>query len=262
MVTTVTTALAQAGPDSTVWDLAVDTSIRLGSCQTVWSVRELTVFRVVRGMVAGAAVAAALTACGGNGGGAGSGSTDRASTSSTDSGVGADDDHSKAPVVLTGDQVRRALVNTGSAPQGWEGFGVDMDVPAASLKTCRADTATQCGGFVALGSSHIQQGGEEQQIVFTIYAFKTPNDAKSAMKGLAAKERRRVGAGAKPLSVSAGADETDAFTGRNTEIFMRLGGTLVRVASKGLPESEPYDDFARLQIDRIKQTVEGENAGG
>ncbi|MEU4497516.1 hypothetical protein AB0F96_29720 [Streptomyces sp. NPDC023998] len=226
----------------------------------VRSVRELTVFRVVRGMVAGAAVAAALTACGGNGG-AGSGSTDRTSTSSsTDSRVGADDDQSKAPVVLTGDQVRRALVNTGSAPQGWEGFGVDMDVPAASLETCRADTATQCGGFVALGSSHIQQGSEEQ-VVFTIYAFKTPTDAKSAMKGLAAKERRRVGAGAKPLKVSADADQTDAFTGRNTEIFMRLGGTLVRVASKGLPESEPYDDFARLQIDRIKQTVEGENAG-
>ncbi|MFI6768900.1 hypothetical protein [Streptomyces sp. NPDC050355] len=215
-------------------------------------------FRVARGIAVGAALAAALTACGGNGG-ASSGST--GSGAGAGAGAGAGGEQSKPPVVLTWDQVRRALVDTGSAPQGWEGFGVDIDKPAMSLKTCQADTGTKCGGFVALGSSHITQGGEGQ-VVFTIYAFQTPNDAKAAMKGLAATEHRSAGAGAKPLKVSADTDETDAFTGRNTEIFMRLGGTLVRVASKGLPEGEPYDDFARLQIDRIKQTVEGKDVGG
>lgn len=213
-------------------------------------------FRVARGIAVGAAMAAVLTACGGNGG-VGSGST------GSGAGVGAKagGEQSKAPVVLTWDQVRRALVDTFSAPQGWEGFGVDIDTPAVSLKTCQADTGTKCGGFVALGSSHITQGGEAQ-VVFSIYAFRTPNDAKAAMKGLAAKEHRSAGAGVKPLKVTADTDETDAFTGRNTEILMRLGGTLVRVASKGLPEGEPYDDFARLQIDRIKQTVEGKGVGG
>ena len=50
--------------------------------------------------------------------------------------------------------------------------------------------------------------------------------------------------------------------GERSRLIYRPRFPLVRVASKGLPESEPYDDFARLQIDRIKQTVEGENAGG
>ncbi|WP_053923813.1 hypothetical protein [Streptomyces chattanoogensis] len=243
-------------------DLAVDMSMRLGACQMIWSAKGLTVFRVARGIAVGAALAAALTACGGNSG-AGSGSNGSGGSTGSGAGAGAKagGEQSKAPVVLTSDQVRRALVDTESAPQGWEGFGVDMDEPVVSLKTCQADTGTKCGGFVALGSSHITQGGDGQ-VVFTLYAFRTPNDAKAAMKGLAAKEHRSAGAGAKPLKVSADTDETEAFTGRNTEIFMRLGGTLVRVASKGLPEGEPYDDFARLQVDRIKQTVEGKDVGG
>ncbi|MBO1337689.1 hypothetical protein [Streptomyces sp. VRA16 Mangrove soil] len=232
-------------------------------------------FRAVRGLVAGAAVAAVLTACGGGSGAGGgdtgstggtaggdSGSGTSSSPSSTADGAAAGGEDAAVPVVLTADQVRRALVDTESAPQGWEGFGVDMDLPDESLKSCRADTATQCGGFVALGSSHIQRGGEEQQVVFTIYAFKSPDDAKAAMKGLVAKERGSAGTAAKPLKVSLNTDETDAFTGPNTEIFMRLDGTLVRVASQGLSENEPYEDFARLQIGRVEQTVAGEDVGG
>ncbi|MEU9009648.1 hypothetical protein AB0D12_07665 [Streptomyces sp. NPDC048479] len=67
---------------------------------------------------------------------------------------------------------------------------------------------------------------------------------------------QRVGT---PLEVKAGADETDAFTGRTTEIFMRIGGALVRVESEDLREGRPYADFAKLQIDRIKKTTEGKN---
>ncbi|WP_328383160.1 hypothetical protein OHS81_06090 [Streptomyces sp. NBC_00400] len=161
--------------------------------------------------------------------------------------------------MLTEDQVRRALVDTDSAPQDWEGFGVSIPEHTESVKTCQDDTGTKCSGFTALGTSHIDQAAGEGQVIFTIYAFRTPDDVNFAMKSLAAKERRKSGAGAKPLKVSAGADETDAFTGRNTEIFMRLGGSLIRVASEGLREGQPYADFARLQIDRIKQTAEGKN---
>lgn len=212
-------------------------------------------FRVARGIAVGAAMVAALTACGGADGGS-PGATDGGDGAGAVTGGGG---QPKVPVVLTEDQVRRALVDTDSAPQGWEGFGVSIPEHTESVKTCQDDTGTKCGGFTALGTSHIDQVASEGQVIFTIYAFRTPDDVKFAMKSLAAKERRKSGAGAKPLKVSAGADETDAFTGRNTEIFMRLGGSLIRVASEGLREGQPYADFARLQIDRIKQTAEGKN---
>ncbi|WP_406303554.1 hypothetical protein OHA61_15805 [Streptomyces sp. NBC_00885] len=79
------------------------------------------------------------------------------------------------------------------------------------------------------------------------------------MKGAAAEERRKAGAEAKPLEVKAGADDTYAFTGRTTEIFMRIGGALVRVESEDLREGRPYAGFAKLQIDWIKKTPEGKN---
>jgi hypothetical protein len=73
--------------------------------------------------------------------------------------------------------------------------------------------------------------------------------------------RHAAGAEAKPLTVSAGAGETDAFTGRNTQVFMRLGATLIRLESENLPEDQPYADLATLQIDRVKQTAQGQEFG-
>ncbi|MEV6733374.1 MULTISPECIES: hypothetical protein [unclassified Streptomyces] len=59
--------------------------------------------------------------------------------------------------------------------------------------------------------------------------------------------------------VDAGAEETEAFTGHTTEILMRQGTAVVRVESLDLREGEPYADFAKLSIDRLKKAAAGKN---
>ncbi|TRV76821.1 hypothetical protein FKN01_17295 [Streptomyces sp. 130] len=161
----------------------------------------------------------------------------------------------ETPVVLTQEQVRQALIDTDSAPDGWEGFGAEIGLPQESLKTCREDSGTQCEGLVALGTSFIRQPASGGQVVFRIYAFGTPGDAESAMDGLAAAERGKAGSRARPLDVRLETDETDAFTGPDTMIVTRLGATLVRVTSEDLPQTVPYADLAELQTTRVRQSA-------
>lgn len=208
-------------------------------------------FRPVRGIAAGAVLAASLTACGGSG--SGGGGTDP---------VGGG--QSKAPLVLAADQVRTALVSKSSAPEGWKGRSPKFLSPDDALRKCQDATETNCGGFVSYGTTYFLKlkqnaDGRQGHLYFTVFSFKTPEDAQAAMKGLTKKERRKAGAEAKPLQISAGAEETDAFTGKHTEVHLRLGGVLVRLESTDLTANEPYADFAKLQIDRIKMTAAGKN---
>ncbi|WEV27797.1 hypothetical protein OYE22_23400 [Streptomyces sp. 71268] len=222
----------------------------------------LQVFRMVRGLAVGAVMLTGITACSGDGESAARGdSTASANASQKDERATGDDREAKAPIVLTQDQVCRALVDTESAPDGWEGFGAEIDVPEEALRTCRQDTGTKCEGFIALGSSFIRQSVSGGQVVFRIYAFGTPGDAQVAMKGLAAGERSKAGSRARPLEVRLDTDETDAFTGPQTMIVTRLGGTLVRVISEDLPQTVPYADLAKLQTARVRQTAAIEDVG-
>ncbi|WP_158813124.1 hypothetical protein [Streptomyces rimosus] len=209
-------------------------------------------FRPVRGIVAGAVLAASLTACGGSG-----------------DGPGKDTDHGgeqqlNAPIVLATDQVSAALVSKSSAPQGWKGRSPGLPSPKEALRKCQDETETNCGGFVSYGSTYffkdkLDADGRTGHLYFSIFSFRTPEDAKVAMKGLTKEERRKAGADAKPLKISAGAEETDAFTGEHTEVFLRLGGVLVRLQSADLTANEPYAQFAELQINRIKKVAVGKN---
>ncbi|MFX0574474.1 hypothetical protein [Nocardia nepalensis] len=202
----------------------------------------------LRGIAVGTAMVATLTACGGSS--AGSAGT-----------------QAKAPISFTPDQIRTALVSKAGAPKGWQGSGPRVDLDNG-MRTCAEDTESSCGGFVAVGWSDVKPDKDpaykawSPEVKFRIYSFRSPDDAKAAMKGLAAEERRSAGANGvetKPLQTSVGADETDAFTGQRTRIMMRVGGLLVLVASQDLREEQPYGDLAKLQIDRIKKTSEGKN---
>ncbi|CAM5466689.1 Lipoprotein OS=Streptomyces rimosus subsp. rimosus (strain ATCC / DSM 40260 / JCM 4667 / NRRL 2234) OX=1265868 GN=SRIM_026285 PE=4 SV=1 [Streptomyces rimosus subsp. rimosus] len=212
-------------------------------------------FRSVRGIVTGAVLAASLAACGSGGGSGG------------DTGNGADQgggDQQKAPLVLAADQVRTALVSKSSAPEGWKGRSPKFLSPNDALRKCQDTTETNCGGFVSYGNTDFLKEkqnaeGRTGHLYFTLFSFKTPEDAQAAMKGLTKRERHKAGADAKPLQISAGAEATDAFTGKHTEVHMRLGGVLIRLESTDLTDSEPYADFAKLQIDRIKKVAEGKN---
>ncbi|MFE9845250.1 hypothetical protein [Streptomyces goshikiensis] len=216
----------------------------------------LAVFRTVRGLAGGAALIVALAACGSNG-------DDGASAVG---GAGAAGGKSKAAVVVTEDMIRTALISKTAAPKGWRTVGgVQIREGGDSLRECEAQTQTNCGGFVSVGSTtlFLEEGAtvSESSIRYSIVSFRSVDDAKAGLKGMAAEARRKAGADAKPLKVSAGADETDAFTGPHTEVMMRVGSALVRLESGNLTESQPqpYGDFAKLQIDRLHKTAEGKN---
>ncbi|MFF4795368.1 hypothetical protein ACFY2M_37885 [Streptomyces sp. NPDC001276] len=210
---------------------------------------EVDVLKALRGIAAGTAMAAALTACGSSGGGSATGATGGQPT---------------APIVFAPDQIRTALVSKAGAPKGWKGSEPKVDLDNG-MRTCEEDTKSSCGGFVAVGWSHISptNGDGSGRVEFHLYSFRSSDDAKAAMKGLAAEERRSAGANGveiKQLQISAGADETDAFTGQRTRIMMRVGGLVVFVKSQGsLSGEQPYGDLAKLQIGRIKKTAERKN---
>ncbi|UNO42320.1 hypothetical protein [Streptomyces sp. MST-110588] len=229
--------------------------------QWIEAIEGLAVFKAVRGtkavrgITAAAVLMAGLAACGSGGGDGKGGAQASGGTGGT---------VQERPIVLTEDQVRTALVGKAGAPTGWEGTSPKIDDPGDALNRCQEATKTNCGGFLARGRSYFRQEKANEQggvgeVKFTVYAFRTPDDAKAALKGLAATERRKAGSAAKPLKVEAGADETDAFTGKTTEIGMRVGAVLVRLESIDLREGQPYADFAKLQIDRIKKTAQGKN---
>ncbi|MFE2145820.1 hypothetical protein ACFXA3_29500 [Streptomyces sp. NPDC059456] len=168
---------------------------------------------------------------------------------------------------MTEDMIRTALISKSAAPQGWRPVGgVQIDKDGAdNMRECEEQTKTNCGGFVSVGSIRLflEEGGtaSESSIRFTIVSFRSVDDAKAGLKGMTAEARRKAGSEAKPLKISAGADETDAFTGPHTEVMMRVKNALIRLESGNLKENQPqpYGDFAKLQIDRLNKTIEGKN---
>ncbi|MEU7606545.1 hypothetical protein [Streptomyces sp. NPDC041003] len=198
----------------------------------------------------------ALTACGSNGD----------AEAGAAGGAGEAGGKAKAPVVVTEDMIRTALISKAAAPQGWRASGgVQTYEGGDSLRKCEEHTSTSCGGFVSVGSITLSlEGGgavDGSTIQFSIVSFRSVDDAKAGLKGMSAEARRKAGSEAKPLKISAGADETDAFTGPHTEVMMRVGSALIRLESGNLKESQPqpYGDFAKLQIDRLNKTTEGKN---
>ncbi|MFJ3841508.1 hypothetical protein ACWGHM_34465 [Streptomyces sp. NPDC054904] len=168
---------------------------------------------------------------------------------------------------MTEDMIRTALISKTAAPQGWRPTNsVQTWEGGDSLRECEEQTGTNCGGFVSVGSIALRLLDEdgtqsESGITYSIVSFRSVDDAKAGLKGMTAEARRKAGAEAKPLKISAGADEIDAFTGPHTEVMMRVGSALIRLESSDLKESQPqpYGDFAQLQIDRLKKTTEGKN---
>ncbi|MFJ3520828.1 MULTISPECIES: hypothetical protein [unclassified Streptomyces] len=167
---------------------------------------------------------------------------------------------------MTEDMIRTALISKAAAPQGWQpSGGVQTYEGGDSLRECEEHTSTSCGGFVSVGSTtlFLEGGGavDRSTIRFSIVSFRSVDDAKAGLKGMSAEARRKAGSEAKPLKISAGAEETDAFTGPHTEVMMRVGSALIRLESGNLKENQPqpYGDFAKLQIDRLNKTTEGKN---
>ncbi|WP_329121046.1 hypothetical protein [Streptomyces sp. NBC_01353] len=213
--------------------------------------------KAARGIVAGVVLMAVLTACGGS-----------------DDGLDAfRGDGDKPPVTLTPDMVRTALPSKASAPKGFEGDDIEVEVGDEAVEACTGSTESNCGGLLSMGgtdfdtddSGRSDSSDYDGEVVFGILAFQSPDDARATYKALVTDERSKAekdGKKAKPVEIDAGAEETVAFEDADGEtmVMMRIGSVVAVVNGDGTFVEKPnYNDFAKLQIDRLKKTAEGMN---
>ncbi|WP_405959329.1 hypothetical protein OG239_36255 [Streptomyces sp. NBC_00868] len=184
---------------------------------------------------------------------------------------------SATSLTLSAEQVRVAIPSGGSLPEGWIGGNwaskPQVDEGAKAAKECGPDTQTSCAGLTAYGHRSVEtkenaeSTGKGAPVWFHIYSFDTAENAGVAFKGLVANKRKQASQGGSPpapLTISAGADETDAFSEDvsgeySVQVMMRVGGVVVYL--KGYDQRKPDDlqGLAKLQIDRIRKTAEGKN---
>ncbi|MGW7359069.1 hypothetical protein ACWGI0_21165 [Streptomyces sp. NPDC054802] len=213
--------------------------------------------KATRGIAAGVVLMAALTACGGS-----------------DDGLDAfRGDGDKPPVTLTPDMVRTALPSRASAPKGFEGDDIKVEVGDEAVEECADSTESNCGGLLSMGATDFDTDDSGRgdssdyngDVDFGILAFRSPDDARATYKALVTKERSKAeedGKKAKPVEIDAGAEETDAFEDADGEtmVMMRIGSVVAVVNGEGTFVVKPnYNDLAKLQIDRLKKTAQGMN---
>ncbi|MFJ8078901.1 hypothetical protein ACIQ7Q_34440 [Streptomyces sp. NPDC096176] len=213
--------------------------------------------KAARGITAGVVLMAVLTACGGS-----------------DDGLDAfRGDGDKPPVTLTPDMVRTALPSKASAPKGFEGDNIKVEAGDEAVEECAAWTESNCGGLLSIGatdfdtddSGRSDSSDYDGEVGFGLLAFQSPGDASATYKALVTKERSKAekdGKKAKPLEIDAGAEETEAFEDADGEtmVMMRIGSVVAVVNGDGTFVEKPnYNDFAKLQIDRLKKTAQGMN---
>lgn len=136
---------------------------------------------------------------------------------------------------------------------------------AESEKHCAKETGAACTGLLALAGKDMEVRGNSDgtRVEFRLYAFETAEQAGTALKSLAGKERKKSderGDPTQPVTVASGADETDAFHDDATaEAFMRIGAV---VAHAYTTETKPgaLEHVAKVQVERVR-TVAGKNAG-
>ncbi|MBT2393618.1 hypothetical protein J7E87_30475 [Streptomyces sp. ISL-1] len=225
----------------------------------------------IRSLALSALLVAGLTGCVGETTDASSsgGQTERQNGDSLE---GHEDD---TQVTLSAEQLRVALPSDGSLPAGWIGgfrSKSRVEVGPEAADECGGDTGTSCAGLTAVGKRRIETpedlpaGDRGASVHFTVYAFGSVEDARVAMKGLV----KTVHAGTEgqiptsPLKISAGADETDAFSqgdagDYSTDVMLRVGATVVRLWGSDLKATEDMQVLAKYQVDRLVKTAEGKN---
>ncbi|MFJ2176308.1 hypothetical protein ACIOHE_25890 [Streptomyces sp. NPDC087851] len=146
------------------------------------------------------------------------------------------------------------------------GDDAEMVQGADAVQHCAKESGAACAGLAAAGLKEMEARGsaDETRVEFTLYSFETAAQAGTVMKGLADTERKasaEYGDPAKPVTVSSGADETDAFQdGDAAKAVMRIGTVVAYVYTT---ETEPADleHVTKLQVDRVKTVAAGKNPG-
>ncbi|MFG3308638.1 hypothetical protein [Streptomyces wuyuanensis] len=71
--------------------------------------------------------------------------------------------------------------------------------------------------------------------------------------------KRKEADGTEPLTVEAGADETEAFTERDRgDVIMRVGAVVVHLNSDDDKTTAALEQFSVLQVERIEKAAAGQ----
>lgn len=132
------------------------------------------------------------------------------------------------------------------------------------VKGCSELTKSPCAGVQAIGNRDMEARGsaDEARVEFTLFTFATAKDASTTMKDLAEHERKEsaeYGEPAKPVSVDAGADETEAMQdGDSFEVVMRMGAVVAHLHASDA-ELGNVEYAAKVQVARVKSVSNGIN---
>ncbi|MFF8837656.1 hypothetical protein [Streptomyces sp. NPDC015130] len=132
------------------------------------------------------------------------------------------------------------------------------------VKGCPELTKSPCAGIQAIGNRDMEARGsaDEARVEFTLFTFATAKDASTTMKNLAEHERKEsaeYGEPAKPATVDAGADETQAMQdGDSFEVVMRIGAVVAHLHASNT-ELGNVEYAAKVQIARVKSVSNGIN---
>ncbi|MBB6079484.1 hypothetical protein [Streptomyces paradoxus] len=102
--------------------------------------------------------------------------------------------------------------------------------------------------------------GGDTDADFTLLAYDSVESAKVGMKTMAAGQHEGDTSKIKPLSVEAGADETNAYRKDPFKVVaLRVGTVVALIIGENLPKNHDLQFFAKLQVDRINIAVTGRN---
>ncbi|MGT2525851.1 hypothetical protein ACU4GG_00500 [Streptomyces nojiriensis] len=133
-----------------------------------------------------------------------------------------------------------------------------------AVKGCPELTKSPCPGIQAIGNRDMEARGsaDRARVEFTLFTFATAKDASTTMKNLAEHERKESaehGEPAKPVTVDAGADETEAMQdGDSFDVVMRIGAVVAHLHASDT-ELRNVEYAAKVQIARVKSVSNGIN---
>ncbi|WP_370414560.1 hypothetical protein [Streptomyces fradiae] len=205
-----------------------------------------------RGAVIGAALVLALAGC--SGGGADGG----------DGGKGGSGGGGVADAPFNPSQVAQAIPSKLAAPKGWNAQEPRVLDGSAAQQQCQTQGQWNCAGLTAQATTrqadYETNGDKDVDVLFTLLAYDSVDNAKAGLKAAVAETHKDANAKTTPLTLDAGADETDAFTEEGyATVSLRVGSVVAVMFGENLPKDHDIQSFAKLQVDRITTSATGKN---
>ncbi|MFI6420879.1 hypothetical protein ACIBG6_26165 [Streptomyces sp. NPDC050842] len=135
-----------------------------------------------------------------------------------------------------------------------------------AVEHCAEETGVACDGLVAVGGKDMEARGDadDTRVEFRLYSFGTEDQARAAMKGLAAEQRKKsaeYGEPSKPVTLATVADETDAYADDATaDVVLRIGTVVAHI---DVNDTEPagLEHVSNVQVERVRIVAAGKNPG-